>query len=77
MHKMRDLMTNALAANEEKMKMNEIRNQHKCTQYQKCNDNSPNVSERMHVGNKTSVLGSIDLVTDTGMDKFFIPFNPI
>ena len=76
-HKMRDLMTNALAANEEKMKMNEIQSQHNCIQYQQCNTNSPNVSERIHVGNKTSVLGSIDLVTDTGMDKFFKPFNPI
>ena len=27
--------------------------------------NSPNISERMHVGNKTPVLGSMDLVTGT------------
>merc|ERR1712156_1005397 len=30
--------------------------------------NSPNASERIHVGNKTTVLGSMDMVTDTKHD---------
>ena len=74
-HKMRDLMTNAVVANEERMKRSEIQREYKCTQYQECNTNSPKVSERIHVGNKTSVLGSVDLVTDTGMGRKISPFN--
>ena len=61
-HKMRDLMTTAMVANEQKMKKSqEWRNLMIETGYNV--GNAPNISERMHVGNKTPVLGSMDLVT--------------
>merc|ERR1719367_2637824 len=36
--------------------------------YGKIPENRPNASERIHVGNKTPVLGSMDKVTDPGHD---------
>merc|ERR1719336_1734088 len=36
--------------------------------YGKVSENKPNASERIHVGNKTPVLGSMDKVTDPGHD---------
>ena len=61
-HKMRDLMATAMVANEQKMKKSqEWRNLMIETGYNV--GNAPNISERMHVGNKTPVLGSMDLVT--------------
>merc|ERR1719336_3560579 len=36
--------------------------------YGKIQENKPNASERIHVGNKTPVLGSLDKVTDPGHD---------
>merc|ERR1719367_2503005 len=36
--------------------------------YGKIPENKPNASERIHVGNKTPVLGSMDKVTDPGHD---------
>ena len=63
-HKMRDLMTTAMVANEQKMKKSqEMQNQMIEMGYNV--GNAPNASERMHVGNKTPVLGSMDLVTGT------------
>ena len=53
---MRDLMTEAAIKNEQFMEKLEY------------GPNSPNASERSHVGTKTPVLGSMDLVTDTGHD---------
>ena len=55
---MRDLMTEAAIKNEQLME--------KLAFVQ--GSNSPNASERSHVGTKTPVLGSMDLVTDTGHD---------
>ena len=63
-HKMRDLMTTAMVANEQQMKKSqEWRNQ--MIEIGIDVGNAPNISERMHVGNKTPVLGSMDLVTGT------------
>ena len=53
---MRDLMTEAAIKNEQLMEKLAYRS------------NSPNASERSHVGTKTPVLGSMDFVTDTGHD---------
>ena len=57
-HKMRDLMTEAAILSELKMK----------TGGEYSGPNSPNASERSHVGTNTPVLGSMDFVTDTGHD---------
>ena len=56
-HEMRDLMAEAAIFNEHQMK--------KGGYY---GSNSPNASERSHIGTKTPVLGSIDFVTDTRHD---------
>ena len=57
-------MTAAMVTNEQQMKKSqEWRNQMIEIGYDV--GNAPNISERMHVGNKTSVLGSMDLVTGT------------
>ena len=56
-HEMRDLMVEAAIFNEHQMK--------KGGRY---GSNSPNASERSHIGTKTPVLGSIDFVTDTRHD---------
>ena len=61
-HKMRDLMTEAAIFSEHQMK----------TGGEYYGPNSPNASERSHVGTKTPVLGSMDLVTDTGHDAGFL-----
>ena len=63
-HKMRDLMTTAMVANEEQMKKSQER-QNRMIERGYNVGNAPNISERMHVGNKTPVLGSMDLVTGT------------
>ena len=63
-HKMRDLMTTAMVTNEQKMKKSQER-QNRMVERGYNVGNAPNISERMHVGNKTSVLGSMDLVTGT------------
>ena len=63
-HKMRDLMTTAIVANEEKMKKSQERRNRMIERGYNVG-NAPNISERMHVGNKTPVLGSMDLVTGT------------
>ena len=63
-HKMRDLMTTAMVVNEQQMtKSQEMRNLMIEAGYNV--GNAPNISERMHVSNKTPVLGSMDLVTGT------------
>ena len=61
-HKMRDLMTTAIVANEKRMKKSEER-RNRMIESGHYSGNAPNVSERMHVGRKTPVLGSMDLVT--------------
>jgi len=66
-HKMRDLMTAAVVANEQQIKKNQERRNRLIERG--CNiGNATNISERMHVGNKTPVLGSMDLVTDARHD---------
>ena len=57
-YQMRDLMTEAAIFSEHQMK----------TGGEYYGTNSPNVSERSHIGTKTPVLGSMDFVTDTGHD---------
>jgi hypothetical protein len=61
-HKMRDLMTTAMVANEQQMKKSQER-QNRMIERGYHNGNAPNASERTHVGSKTPVLGSMDLVT--------------
>ena len=61
-HKMRDLMTTAMVANEQQMKKSQERQNQMIERGYNVGD-APNASERTHVGNKTSVLGSMDLVT--------------
>ena len=56
-HEMRDLMAEAAIFNEHQMKKGGV-----------YGSNSPNASERSHIGIKTPVLGSIDFVTDTRHD---------
>ena len=56
---MRDLMRRAVTSNENRLMSEE-------NYYD--NENRPNVTERIHVGNKTPVLGSMDMVTDPGHD---------
>ena len=63
-HKMRDLMTTAMVANEQKMKKSQERRNRMIERGYNVG-NAPNISERTHVGNKTPVLGSMDLVTGT------------
>ena len=75
---MRDLMTEAAIRNEQLME--KLAGEHESDEYEsgeyesgeygsgEYGSNSPNASERSHVGTKTPVLGSIDLVTDTGHD---------
>ena len=60
--KMRDLMTTAIVANEQGMKKSEKR-QNRMIERGHYSGSAPNASERMHVGSKTPVLGSTDLVT--------------
>ena len=59
---MRDLMTTAMVANEQQMKKRQER-QNQMIERGYNVGNAPNISERMHVGSKTPVLGSMDLVT--------------
>ena len=65
-YKIRDLMTQAAIANEKRLQRSEanwlIDQKNGYTYGRKM----PSASERCHVGNKTAVLGSMDLVTDTG-----------
>ena len=70
---MRDLMTEAAIKKEQLME--KLAGEHESDEYEsgeygsgEYGSNSPNASERSHVGTKTPVLGSIDLVTDTGHD---------
>merc|ERR1719219_2145205 len=56
---MRDLMRRAVTSNENRLMSEE-------NYYD--NENRPNVTKRIHVGNKTPVLGSMDMVTDPGHD---------
>ena len=56
-YKMRDLMTKAAIVNEHQNKTGGF-----------YGSNSPNASERSHIGTKTPVLGSTDLVTDSKHD---------
>ena len=58
---MRELMLKAAILNENHLATNE-----------EYNSNSPNASERSHVGTKIPVLGSSDLVTDTIHDAGFL-----
>ena len=74
-HKMRDLMTTAMVANEQKMKKSQERQNRMIDIriYRGYNvGNAPNISERMHVGNKTPVLGSMDLVTGTFFSHWLV-----
>jgi len=61
----RDLMTKFVKFNEERLMTEEEYYQ---DYYGKIPENKPNASERIHVGNKTPVLGSMDKVTDPGHD---------
>ena len=61
-HKMRDLMTTAIVNNEQRIKKSEKR-RNQMIERGHYSGNAPNASERMHVGSKTPVLGSMDLVT--------------
>ena len=61
-HKMRDLMTTAIVVNEQHMKKSE-EELNRIIERGHYFGNAPNTSERMHVGRKTPVLGSMDLVT--------------
>ena len=55
-------MTTAIVANEQRMKKSEKR-RNKMIEKGHYSGNATNASERMHVGRKTPVLGSMDLVT--------------
>ena len=55
-------MTTAIVANEQRMKKSEKR-QNRMIERGHYSGNAPNASERTHVGSKTPVLGSMDLVT--------------
>ena len=58
-------MTTAIVANEKQMKDTEYYQYPEETEYpeETVYPFAPNASERMHVGSKTPVLGSMDLVT--------------
>ena len=55
-------MTTAMVANEQQMKKSQERQNQMIERGYNVGD-APNASERTHVGNKTSVLRSMDLVT--------------
>ena len=70
-------MTKAIVANEQQMKDTEYYEYPEETEYPKETEypeeteesgNAPIASERMHVGSKTPVLGSMDLVTGKETD---------
>ena len=68
---MRELMLKATILNEKFMANGEARCfQDHCRGFKSSDSNSksPNASERSHVGTKTPVVGSSDLVTDTKHD---------
>jgi hypothetical protein len=54
-YQMRDLMTEAAKANENRLLQEE--------DYYNSDENKPNSTERSHIGSKTPVLGSIALIT--------------
>ena len=58
-------MTKAIVANEQQMKSQAYYEYPEETEYQEETEypSAPNASERTHVGSKTPVLGSMDLVT--------------
>merc|ERR1712008_590309 len=53
-------MTEAAKANENRLLQEE--------DYYNYDENKPNSTERSHIGSKTPVLGSMDLITDAGHD---------
>ena len=55
-------MATAMVANEQQMKKSQERRNRMIERGYNVG-NAPNASERTHVGNKTPVLGSMDLVT--------------
>merc|ERR1711923_598263 len=61
----RDLMTKFVKFNEKRLMTEEEYYQ---DYFGEIPENKPNASERIHVGNKTPVLGSMDKVTDPGHD---------
>merc|ERR1719464_2392274 len=56
-------MTEAAKANE-----NRLLQEEDYYNYYNYDENSPNASERSHIGSKTPVLGSMDFITDAGHD---------